>query len=449
MNSFDSENNIRTENTDGMVRDIPVKTAETPEETIKTITVRQKKSREQKAPTRRFISAAAAFAILLSGAAGFGGTVLAGRVTQETVRTELSGSVPAAASDDGETILYKAAAAAEGGQNLYSNTIAATAAKASDSVVSIKTETTANDAVYGQYVTGGAGSGVIISEDGTIITCAHVIEGASVITVKTAGGVEYKAELIGSDPLTDIAVIRIEASGLPFAVIGDSDNLAVGDDAVAIGNPLGELGGTVTNGIISALGREVEIGGRKYNLLQTNAAINPGNSGGGLFNLAGELIGIVNAKSAGSGIEGLGFAIPVNEALQIAKELTEKGYVSGRPALGINTLDITNTANLLSLRSSEHAKLINYITDYGVYFLSDEAGNRTGLLYGDRIIAVDGTAVSDTASLSALLADKYAPGDTVKLTVTRVTDMKTKRSEMTEVSVTLTESIPESKAEKS
>lgn len=448
MNSYNSEYNGRTENTDGMT-DMPEKTAETPAEIIKTVSGRQKKSRGQKDLTRRFVTAAAAFGILLSGAAGFGGTLLADRVTREAVQTEISAGIPAAASEDGESILYKAAAAAEGGQNLYSNAIAAVAAKAADTVVSITTETTANDSVYGQYVTGGAGSGVILSEDGTIITCAHVIDGASVITVKTADGAEYKAELIGSDTVTDIAVIKIEASGLPFAVIGDSGLLSVGDDAVAIGNPLGELGGTVTNGIISALDREVEIGGRKYNLLQTNAAINPGNSGGGLFNLAGELIGIVNAKSAGSGIEGLGFAIPVGGALKIAAELTEKGYVPGRPSLGIQTADITDTASLLALRSSENAKLINHITDYGVYFISDEAGNQTGLLYGDRIIAADGIAVSDSSSLSALLADGYAPGDTVKLTVTRVTDIKTRRSEMAEVSVTLTESVPENSSENS
>ena len=143
------------------------------------------------------------------------------------------------------------------------------------------------------------------------------------------------------DAKTDLAVLKIEATGLTPAVFGDSDQLVVGETAVAIGNPLGELGGTVTSGIISALSRDVIIDGQTMTLLQTNAAINPGNSGGGLFNSAGELIGIVNAKSSGTGIEGLGFAIPGNTVKSVVEELMINGYVTGRLDTGIEVVDLT------------------------------------------------------------------------------------------------------------
>ncbi len=218
-----------------------------------------------------------------------------------------------------------------------------------DSVVEIQTQSL----VRSQYVTNSAGSGVIIgsyeASDNTkgyyVITNAHVVEGSSsyevaaYIKVILTDGTAYDARVRGYDTVSDIAVLMIEENErkLPHArLAANLDNLRVGDEVIAIGNPLGTLGGTVTNGYISALDREIEIeNGVKMNLLQTDAAINPGNSGGGLFNLNGELIGIVNAKSSGVGIEGIGFAIPSDDAMKVATDLINYTYVTGRPTLGL------------------------------------------------------------------------------------------------------------------
>ena len=178
------------------------------------------------------------------------------------------------------------------------------------------------------HSSGGAGSGVIISENGYIITNHHVIEGAGAITVRLTNGCEYAAGVVGSDPDGDIALIKIDATDLCAATIGSSKSVVVGQQVLAIGNPLGTLGGTVTDGIISALDRKIPIDGVEMTLLQTNAAINPGNSGGGLFNRSGELIGIVNAKRAETGVEGLGFAIPVDIAWEIALQIAQQNGIS-------------------------------------------------------------------------------------------------------------------------
>lgn len=190
-----------------------------------------------------------------------------------------------------------------------------------DSVVEITTSHVVTDRFYHQYVTSGAGSGVIISENGYIITNNHVIEGATDITVRLTDGRTFSARFIGGDAKTDVAVIKIQTTGLTFAKMGSSKNLVVGQDVIAIGNPLGSLGGTVTDGIISALDRTVTVDGTQMTLMQTNAAINPGNSGGGLFDMAGQLIGIVNAKQSDTGIEGLGFAIPIDVAWASAERI--------------------------------------------------------------------------------------------------------------------------------
>jgi len=455
MNNFINQDDDNTKDADNNLSHNPEKTLQIPivitdsrnDNDKLPASFKEKKAKKNKGLTRGFVSAAVTACILFSGAAGFSGTYLANGISNGQSKAIPANSTAVLASGDEDSVIYKPTVAAEDIENIYSNAITAVAAKAADSVVSISTETTAKDSFYGQYVTGGAGSGVIITENGYILTCAHVIDGASNISVKMSDGTEYKAEVIGSDLLTDIAVIKIDMTGLPYAVIGDSGKILVGDDAVAIGNPLGELGGTVTNGIISALDREVKIGGQSYNLLQTNAAINPGNSGGGLFNLNGELIGVVNAKSSGSGIEGLGFAIPVNDAIKIAEQLIDNGYIKGRPKLGINALDVTKETDPWTLRSSKYSDIINYITNYGVYFLNyAESQAEGGLKFGDRIMAVDDIAVSDMASLSSILNDEYAPGDTIILTVARLTDIKAKRSEMVDINIKLIESVPENAA---
>lgn len=324
--------------------------------------------------------------------------------------------------------------------------IAAAAAIAKQSVVEITTETVTTNFFYGQYVQSGAGSGVIIdAENGYVITCAHVIEGASTVTVTLMDGTDYKAKIVGSDSRTDVAVIQIEGENLVAAQIGNSEDLVVGQTAIAIGNPLGTLGGTVSSGIISALNREITIDGQGYSLLQIDTSINPGNSGGGLFDIAGNLIGVVNAKSggneAGTTIEGLGFAIPINQAVEIANQLVDNGYVGGRVNLGIYVYEYTQDTDPMSLYSSEYADLLDYITAYGVYFLEYQPGQKGDFEFGDRIIAIDGVSVETRTDISSLL-EEYNVGDTVAITVSRVTsDMK--RSRIVEFETTLVEAVPD------
>ncbi|MBQ6893625.1 MAG: trypsin-like peptidase domain-containing protein [Clostridia bacterium] len=302
-------------------------------------------------------------------------------------------------------------------------TYASVATAVKDSVVEITTEMAAGNSYFQQFVESGAGSGVIISDDGYIITNNHVIEGASKITVRLTDGTEHEAKLIGTDAQADIAVLKITTDkNLSFAVIGNSENLTVGEEVLAIGNPLGELGGSVTNGIISALDREITIDGQTMRLLQTNAAINPGNSGGGLFNMKGELIAIVNAKSSGLGIEGLGFAIPINYAYEIASELLANGYVSGRPAMGISYIEISTYWDLMSYG----------VQAYGIYVYD---GGDTPLENGDRIVSVGDYEIQYSASLKNAIQN-YKVGDTVDVTVAR-------GGRFVKLSVTLIESKPE------
>ncbi len=280
-----------------------------------------------------------------------------------------------------------------------------------NSVVEITTETVSTNVFLRQYVSTGAGSGVILTADGYIVTNNHVIEGASTVTVRLIDGSSYPATPIGTDAKTDIAILKIEANGLNPAVFGDSDKLVVGESVLAVGNPLGELGGTVTSGIISALDRTITVEGENMQLLQTDTAINPGNSGGGLFNAAGELVGVVNAKSSGSGIEGLGFAIPANTAKTVVQELLENGYVTGRVDTGLTFLDISDAQTAMSYRVSR----------LGVYVSSVASGSQAqqlGITAGDCIAAVDGEEVSTSAEVRSIL-DRHEVGDTVTLTIYR------------------------------
>ena len=300
----------------------------------------------------------------------------------------------------------------------------------SPSVVVITTE----QVVYSQWswygqsqVESGAGSGVIISSDGYILTCAHVVDGASSITV-TIDDKDYTATLVGEDTTSDVAVIKIDATGLTPATVGDSDNLKVGQSVMAVGNPLGELGGTVTGGMISALNRSVTIQGSSsvntMSLIQMDASVSPGNSGGGLFNMNGELIGIVNAKSSSSDAEGLGFAIPINDAIKVAQELLENGYVTGRPYLGITYLGVEDAQTAAQLG----------VNAYGVYVVEVVKGGpaeRAGLQSGDRIVSIDGTEIASKDDLGTLM-QKHAAGDTLNITIARNGQMQT-------VSVTLGE----------
>ena len=293
-------------------------------------------------------------------------------------------------------------------------------AKNENSVVAIETESVATDTWLRQYVTQGAGSGVIISSDGYILTCAHVVSGASNITV-SIGDKDYPATLVGEDTTSDIAVVKVDATGLTPATVGNSDSLKVGESVMAVGNPLGELGGTVTSGIVSALNRSVSIQGSSsvntMSLIQMDASVSPGNSGGGLFNMNGELVGIVNAKSSDSDAEGLGFAIPVNDAVKVAQELLENGYVTGRPYLGISYYAVTDAQTAAQLG----------VNAYGVYIVEVVKGgpaDKAGLQAGDRIVSVDGSEVATQSDLGTLMQNHKA-GDTIEITVARGGQMQT------------------------
>ena len=349
---------------------------------------------------------------LIGLAAGFGGGYLAVKnyapeptVIYETVK-EPAPSVTETKKEE-STAAPVSASAASG------RTLQEVIADASKTVVEIQVENTSTTfgMFGGTYTSQAAGSGVIISEDGYIITNEHVVEGANKVTVTTYDGSTYDAKIIGSDVKSDIALIKIDAKGLDAAVIGDSDVIQVGDTAIVIGNPLGTLGGTVTNGIISATDREMVINNQSMNLIQTNAAINNGNSGGGLFDGEGRLIGIVNAKdsgmtSSGAIIEGLGFAIPINTAYSIANDLMDDGVVSDRPTIGIGlqTLDQDYRGYKAGL----------YIAT--VY--EGSAAEAAGLMEGDRIIQADGKEIESYSQLTRVLTGKKV-GDTMTIVVDR------------------------------
>lgn len=288
------------------------------------------------------------------------------------------------------------------------------AAKASPSVVEIVTEVTSTQygMFGGTYTSQAAGSGVIISKDGYIITNNHVVEDANSITVTTYDNKQYNATLVGTDPASDIAVIKIDADEeLSAATIGDSSKLQAGDTAVVIGNPLGTLGGTVTDGIISSPSREMVINNQSMELIQTNAEINSGNSGGGLFDGNGNLVGIVNAKdsgttSSGTVIEGIGFAIPINSAMKVADELIQYGKVIDRATLGVYLQEVSSN-------------YFNYTP--GLYITGTANGSgaeKAGLKAYDRIVSADGNEINSQSDLTKVLRDKNV-GDTISLTIER------------------------------
>lgn len=288
-------------------------------------------------------------------------------------------------------------------------TVADIVAKNENAVVEISTKATSTNMMGRTVISQGAGSGVIVREDGYIATNNHVIDGASNITVTLHNGKEYSATLIGTDADNDVAVIKISESGLTTATIGDSAALKVGDLTVAIGNPLGTLGGTATTGIVSALERRLTIDNSTLTLIQTDAAINPGNSGGGLFNGAGELIGIVVAKSSGTGIEGLGFAIPSNIAAEIIDELISNGKVSSKPIIGITIQEL----------SDEQAQSSN-LNGGGVYItqITSAEAEQAGLKVGDKIISIEGKKFSNASDFIARVKE-HKVGDVIELVVER------------------------------
>ncbi|MBQ1281829.1 MAG: trypsin-like peptidase domain-containing protein [Oscillospiraceae bacterium] len=299
------------------------------------------------------------------------------------------------------------------------------------SVVAVNNESTTN--VFGQTAAAASsGSGFILSDDGYILTNYHVIENAQLLTVVLYDGTQHEAQVIGADAENDLALLKIEASGLHPVRIGNSADLQVGEVVCAIGNPLGELTNTLTAGYISALDREINTDGAPINMMQTDCAINAGNSGGPLFDMRGDVIAIITAKYYGDTIEGLGFAIPIDDAAAVIADLKAHGYVTGRARLGITALDMdSRTAELYSLPR-------------GVFVYAVEEGSgaaNSGLRERDIITAIGETRVQTmTELISALRMHRAGERVTVHLirdgaeeTVSVVLDEKTPPAEETEV----------------
>ena len=365
-----------------------------------------KKPKKQRKPiSRGGIAIALAVTMVFSCGLGFGGGYFANKVNTST-----SGSLNITkTSNSGTTTTASSTSTA--------NSTSEIVKKTADSVVEISTESVVTGSFAQQYVQQGAGSGVIISQDGYILTNNHVINGANSVKVRLRDGTEYDATIIGSDSDNDIALLKVSATGLSPATFGDSNSLAVGDYVVAIGNPLGELGGTVTDGIISALARKVTIEDTQMTLLQTNAQVNPGNSGGGLFNANGELVGIVNAKQSATEVEGIAFAIPINNVLDILSDLKEYGYVTGKVDLGIDFTDIT----------SDETAFYYGVNQTGCYVLSVDSGSnaeKAGVTRGDLVTKVNDTDVSSSSDITTAL-EKAEVSDTVTFTVSRRGTSKT------------------------
>lgn len=363
-----------------------------------------KHKRERKKKSGGTIALIVAAALLLSFGTGLGGAYFG---------MSLAGEESGSGNDP--LVIYKTAvmADADGDEIKDPLTQAQVYDIVKNSVVEITTDFLTS---YGnfQYVSSGAGSGVIISEDGYIATNNHVITSdnkvADTVKVRLTDGTEYEAEVVGRDEDSDVALLKIEAEDLTHAVFGDSSVLNVGDQVMAVGNPLGQLGGTATSGIVSATDREITVDNTVMTLIQIDAAINPGNSGGGLFNMKGELVGIVNAKSTGTEIEGLGFAIPINDASHVIEELKTNGYVTGKSFVGISLFDATDSYTAYRYFRSQAT---------GVYIMKVVEGyNDTVLQVGDRVIAVDGTEITSASDVEDIISE-HEVGDVLTFTVYR------------------------------
>jgi serine protease Do len=364
------------------------------------------------------------FSIVLAAIAiallGFGGGMIAANQMGEKLEGMLAENFSQLLADAGGAVLYRSVdtnisqTAEQPGRAQLS--VAEVAELCADSVVEIQTETAVSGwGMLGlnSYLLPGAGSGVVLTENGYILTCAHVIANAKTIAVRLSNGETYPAELIAADEQSDVAIIKIERTELTPAVMGSSDLLQTGDGVVAIGNPLGKLGGSVTNGIISALDREVTIqGSGTFNVLQTNTAINSGNSGGGLFNMQGELIGMVNAKASDVGVEGLAFALPTDDIRVIIEDLLNYGYVANRAVkLGVTMVNIQDERAAANYRVEEFGCYILLVND-------NSNASYAGLESGDRIINADGEDIDTAEQVVAILADKRA-NDILELVIER------------------------------
>lgn len=348
-------------------------------------------------------------------------------------RTDAAAELPTPAASEPETVTVKpektgtpSAGFAYDGQYTRAQVVELCA----PSVVGIDGVFEVTVSYWGQqqtYEQPGSGSGVILTEDGYIATCAHVVNGAKSLTVTLNDDVSYEASIVGVDTRNDLAIIKIEAENLVPATLGDSDMLTVGEDVIAIGNPLGELRGTATGGIISAVRRSITVENTEMELIQTDAAISPGNSGGGLFNASGRLVGIVNAKVSDTSAEGLGFAIPVNSVVKEINDLLHYGYVTGRAYLGVRTQNVSLSNGYFSYGGTRCVQITEIVPG--------SAADAAGLKAGDLILEIDGKTVSSNDDLSDLIAG-YNAGDTATLTVRR-------DGGRTEITVTFGEYVPD------
>lgn len=284
-----------------------------------------------------------------------------------------------------------------------------------NSVVSINTTATSGYNFFGQPVqSASAGSGFVLTKDGYIVTNYHVVKDAETVKVTLYHGDTYDATYVGGDEDYDIAVIKVEAADLTPVVLGNSDHLNVGDEVLAIGNPLGELTFSMSEGIASSVNRAINVSGTPFNMIQVTCAINPGNSGGPLFNRYGEVVGIVSAKYSSyssNSVEGLGFAIPMNDVVAMIQDIMTNGYISNKPYLGINGGTMTE----------QMASQYRYEVKSGVFIYSVEdngAAQKAGLQMGDVITAIDETEITSLEDLTAV-KKKYSAGDTATFTIYR------------------------------
>lgn len=382
---------------------------------------KRRKEKQRKKKSGGGIALIVAAALLLSFGTGLGGAYFG-----------ISLAEGAGSSGNDPLVIHKTAVIADADGNEIKGALTQDQVYdiVQNSVVEITTDFLTS---YGnfQYVNSGAGSGVIISEDGYIVTNNHVITSdnkvADTVKVRLTNGTEYEAKVIGRDEDSDVALLKIEAEDLTYAVFGDSEMLKVGEQVMAVGNPLGQLGGTATSGIVSATDREITVDNTVMTLIQIDAAINPGNSGGGLFNMKGELVGIVNAKSTGTEIEGLGFAIPINDASHVIEELKTNGYVTGKSFVGVNLFDATDSYTAYRYFRSQAT---------GVYVMKVVEGyNDAVLQVGDRVIAVDGSEITSASDVEDIITE-HEVGDVLTFTIYR-------GGQMMEVQVTCYEYTPD------
>ena len=361
----------------------------------------RKKQSFFKSTAAKVIAIVLACAIIGTGC-GFGGAALYRSSTRQTVTLQQSDRAPVTVSVkqvDGQTKMEPA--------EVYASTV--------NSVVSINTTASAGINIFGQTVeTASAGSGFIISPDGYIVTNYHVVKGATSVKVTLYNGDTYDAAVIGGDSDYDVAIIKINAGGLPAVTLGNSADVNVGDTVLAIGNPLGELTFSMSQGIVSCCDRAINVDGTPFNMIQVDASINPGNSGGPLVNLYGEVVGIVSAKYSSysnTTVEGLGFAIPISDVQAIITDIIENGQVTGKAYMAIKAGTMTE----------QMAAQYNIDITEGVFVYSTEsggAGEKAGLQLGDVITKLNDTAITSMTDLT--MAKKgYKAGDTVTLTVYR------------------------------